>query len=148
VALFLSLFRSMVLDWNVVPTGSMKPTILEGDYIFVNKLAYGLKVPFTSSRLFSWSEPDRGDIVVFAPPGETDRYVKRVVGLPGDRLEMRDNQLCVNGAPCRYRELGRSAPPTWRRCRAATGWGGRCWASAGTRSCCRRIGRRRPPSPR
>lgn len=105
--LLLFAFRSMVVDWNVVPTGSMKPTILEGDYIFVNRLAYGFKVPFTSERLFGWGNPDRGDIVIFTPPGESDNYVKRVVGLPGDRLEMRGNQLFVNEQACGYELLAR-----------------------------------------
>jgi signal peptidase I len=105
----LLVFRSVVLDWNVVPSGSMKPTIVEGDYIFVDKLAYDLKVPFTSQVLLHWGGPRRGDIVVFTPPGETERYVKRVVGVPGDRLELRDNQLFVNGEPARYEPL--NAPP-------------------------------------
>jgi signal peptidase I len=108
-------FRSVVLDWNVVPSGSMKPTILEGDYIFVNKLAYDLKVPFTTQHLLSWGEPQRGDVVVFTPPGERDRYVKRVVGVPGDVLELRDNKLFVNGEPAAYEPLDpavyRDLPP-------------------------------------
>jgi signal peptidase I len=92
-------FRSIAIDWNVVPSGSMRPTILEGDYILVNKAAYDLKVPFVGTPLVQWSGPNRGDIVVFNPPGESDRYVKRVVGVGGDRLELRDNQLSVNGSP-------------------------------------------------
>jgi signal peptidase I len=98
-------FRSVVLDWNVVPSGSMKPTIVEGDYIFVNKLAYDLKVPFTTHPLLAWGSPQRGDVVVFTPPGEHDRFVKRVVGVPGDRLELRDNRLFVNGEPADYEKL-------------------------------------------
>jgi signal peptidase I len=90
-------FRSAVADWNDVPTGSMKPTILEGDRVFVNKLAYDLKVPFTSWRLARWSEPQRGQIVVFFSPHDEKRLVKRVIGLPGDRVEMRKRVLYVNG---------------------------------------------------
>src|SRR4051794_18607107 len=60
--------RSSVLDWNVVPTGSMKPTIVEGDYILVNKLAFDLRIPLIGRTLMSWSDPKRGDIVVFDPP--------------------------------------------------------------------------------
>jgi signal peptidase I len=101
----LLLFRAVVLDWNVVPSGSMKPTIIEGDYILVNKLAYDLKVPFTDQHLLEWSGPRRGDIVVFTPPGERDRFVKRVVGLPGDEIELRDNQLYVNGRRVAYERL-------------------------------------------
>src|SRR5262245_17162119 len=78
--------RSAVADWNDVPTGSMKPTILEGDRIFVNKLAYDLKVPFLGWRLVKWSNPGRGDVIVFASPADGTRLVKRVVGLPGDRV--------------------------------------------------------------
>jgi signal peptidase I len=99
VALGLLAFRSMVLDWNVVPSGSMRPTILEGDYILVNRAAYALQMPLLGTHLLTWAGPRRGDIVVFNPPGETDRYVKRVVGVPGDQLEMRDNQLYVNEQP-------------------------------------------------
>jgi signal peptidase I len=94
VALFA--FRSAVADWNDVPTGSMKPTILEGDRIFVNKLAYDLKVPFTSWRLLEWGNPKRGEVVVLFSPKDGTRLVKRVVGLPGDRIELRDNRLVVN----------------------------------------------------
>src|ERR1041385_2356545 len=61
-------FRSAIADWNDVPTGSMKPTILEGDRVFVNKLAFDLKVPFTTWRIAKWSDPKRGEIVVFFSP--------------------------------------------------------------------------------
>src|SRR5271170_4889031 len=86
-------FRSALADWNSVPTGSMKPTILEGDRIFVNKLAYDLKVPFTTWHLAEWANPKRGDIVVFYSPEDGTRLVKRVVGLPGDVVELRNEQL-------------------------------------------------------
>jgi signal peptidase I len=109
----------MVLDWNVVPTGSMKPTIVEGDYILVNKLAYGLKLPFCSAPLIAWSAPQRGDVVVFEPPGETGkvRYVKRIIGLPGDRLQMHDNELFINGQRAVYEDLSPAG--------AQRGWLGR-----------------------
>src|SRR4026208_1115317 len=86
LGLVLFSIRSSLADWNDVPTGSMKPTILEGDRVFVNKLAYDLKVPFTTWHLAEWSEPKRGDIVVFFSPANEQRFVKRVVGLPGDRV--------------------------------------------------------------
>ena len=98
-------FRSAVADWNDVPTGSMRPTIIEGDRIFVNKLAYDLRVPFTSWRLAEWGGPGRGDVVVFFSPLDDVRTVKRVVGLPGDRIEMRNNRLSVNGRPAVYAPL-------------------------------------------
>src|SRR5438270_2185523 len=88
--------RSAVADWNDVPTGSMKPTILEGDRIFVNKLCYDLKIPFTRIHLSTWGNPRRGDVVVFFSPSDEIRLVKRVVGLPGDQIELRENHLFVN----------------------------------------------------
>ena len=89
--------RSAVADWNDVPTGSMKPTILIGDRIFVNKLAYDLKIPFTSTRLATWSHPRRGDIVICWSPADGARLVKRVLGTPGDVLEMKNGRLIING---------------------------------------------------
>src|SRR5471032_1979047 len=94
--------RSSLADWNDVPTGSMKPTILEGDRVFVNKLAYDLKVPFTTWHLAEWANPQRGDIVVFYSPKDGTRLVKRAVGLPGDVIELRNEQLIINGAPVDY----------------------------------------------
>jgi signal peptidase I len=94
--------RSALVDWNWVPTGSMKPTILEGDLVLVNKLSYDLKVPFTTRHLAQWGDPARGDIVVFFSPRDGTRLVKRVVGLPGDTVELRDEILYINGAAQRY----------------------------------------------
>lgn len=105
VALVVFSFRSAVADWNDVPTGSMKPTIVEGDRIFINKVAYDLKIPFTTVRLAQWGDPKRGEIVVFFAPSDGTRMVKRVVGLPGDRIELVDNQVFVNGEPLAYAEL-------------------------------------------
>ncbi len=95
-------FKSAIADWNWVPTGSMKPTILEGDLVFVNKLAYDLKVPFTLWRLGGWGDPGRDEIVVFFSPYDETRLVKRVVGIPGDTLEMRGNVLFRNGLAMHY----------------------------------------------
>jgi signal peptidase I len=97
--------RSSVADWNDVPTGSMKPTILEGDRIFVNKLAYDLKVPFTTWHIAEWGNPQRGDVVVFYSPMDGTRLVKRVIGLPGDTVELRNQQLVINGRPVDYTVL-------------------------------------------
>jgi len=105
MALIVFSIRSSLADWNDVPTGSMKPTILEGDRIFVNKLAYDLKVPFTTRHLAQWSSPRRGEIVVFYSPHNGERLVKRVVGLPGDTIELRHNTLILNGDPVDYRPL-------------------------------------------
>ena len=95
--LIVSSLRSALADWNDVPTGSMKPTIQEGDRVVVNKLAYDLKVPFTTIDIVKWGNPERGDIVVLFSPVDGTRLVKRVVAVPGDKVEMRDNQLFVNG---------------------------------------------------
>lgn len=100
-------FKSAIADWNWVPTGSMKPTILEGDLVLVNKLAFDLKVPFTLGRLATWNDPQRGDIVVFFSPHDGVRLVKRVVAAPGDTLEMRENVLFLNGTPMDYETLGK-----------------------------------------
>jgi len=105
LALVLFSIRSSLADWNDVPTGSMKPTILEGDRVFVNKLAYDLKVPFTTWHIAEWGEPKRGEIVVFYSPYDGKRLVKRVVGLPGDTLQLRDNQLAINGQPVEYKPI-------------------------------------------
>ncbi|MCP4692013.1 MAG: signal peptidase I [Desulfobacterales bacterium] len=98
-------FRSAVAELNVVPTGSMKPTIMEGDRIVVNKLAYDLKIPFTTTRVAVWDHPRRGDVVVFFSPADGTRLVKRVVGLPGDKISMKDNRLHINGEPSTYGAL-------------------------------------------
>jgi signal peptidase I len=103
-ALVLGSFRSAVADWNDVPSGSMRPTVLEGERVFVNRVAYDLKVPFTTWRLAQWADPTRGDIVVCYSPHDGKRLLKRVVGIPGDRIEMKDNQLIVNGATAVYRD--------------------------------------------
>ncbi|MDP9190732.1 MAG: signal peptidase I [Acidobacteriota bacterium] len=95
--LIVSSLRSALADWNDVPTGSMKPTIQEGDRVVVNKLAYDLKVPFTTIKIFGWDDPKRGDIVVLFSPADGIRLVKRVVAIPGDQVELRENQLYING---------------------------------------------------
>ncbi|HSL83442.1 MAG TPA: signal peptidase I [Thermoanaerobaculia bacterium] len=103
--LALTSFRSAVADWNDVPTGSMKPTILEGDRVFVNKVAYDLRVPFTTWRVAEWGDPRRGDIVVLLSPENGRRLIKRVIGVPGDVLALRRNRLYINGEPARYEPL-------------------------------------------
>jgi signal peptidase I len=107
VALVLGSFRSAIADWVHVPTGSMQPTVLEGDRLFVNKVAYDLRVPFTSVRLARWADPERGSIVLFRSPDGGQRVLKRVIGIPGDRISLRDNRLFVNGEPADYQP----APP-------------------------------------
>jgi signal peptidase I len=106
--LFLALmfiFRSAVADWNEVPTGSMKPTILEGDRILVNKMAYDIRVPFTLVSLHKIADPNRGDIIVFDSTIAEKRLVKRVVGIPGDQIALVDNALYINGKRLDYQDL-------------------------------------------
>lgn len=102
VAIIIFPLKSALADWNWVPTGSMKPTILEGDLVFVNKLAYDLKVPFTLQRLAQWDNPAHGDIAVFFSPYDGTRLVKRVVAVPGDTIELRNNVLLLNGKALAY----------------------------------------------
>lgn len=102
--------KSSIAEVNPVPSGSMQPTILCGDVVFVNKLAYDLRVPFTKQRIAQWADPARGDIVICFSPADGMRLVKRVVGLPGDTVELRHNVLFLNGTPVRYASLAPSAP--------------------------------------
>lgn len=99
------MFRSAIADWNHVPTASMKPSILEGDRILIDKLAYDLRLPFTSFRLVQFDEPGRGDVVVFESQVSGKRLVKRVLGVPGDRVAMVDHRLVINGEPLSYQSL-------------------------------------------
>ena len=100
--------RSAIADWNTVPSGSMKPTIVEGDRIWVNKLAYGLKVPFTTYHVARWDRPERGEVVVFNSPADGVRLVKRVVGVPGDVVQLVNDQLIINGQAATYGPLNSS----------------------------------------
>jgi len=99
------LFRTTLADWNTVPTGSMKPTIIEGDRILVNKIAYDLKVPFTHITLKKFSDPKRGDIVIFESEKAQKRLVKRVIGLPGDKITMLNNMISINDNKLKYKIL-------------------------------------------
>ena len=90
-------FKSAIADWNIVPTGSMNPTIVEGDRIFVNKLAYDLKIPYTTWHIAKWSNPERGDIVVFYSPEDGKRW-------------RRDGRRAKRGASCRGTRTSR---PQW-----------------------------------
>ncbi|WP_286235251.1 signal peptidase I [Thalassotalea sediminis] len=110
-ALFLLLmlvFRSAVADWNDVPTGSMKPTIIEGDRIFINKLAYDVNLPFFQFSLIKLADPDVNDIIIFESNAAGKRLVKRVIGVPGDVVEMVDNKLIINHQAVRYRRINQS----------------------------------------
>lgn len=96
------LIRSMVVDWYYVPSGSMYPSIQQGHYIFINRLAYSWHLPFTSVQLVRWGRPRRGDPVVLFDPRDGTRLVKRVIGIGGDTILVQDGHLVRNGEAARY----------------------------------------------
>ncbi|MEO7495149.1 MAG: signal peptidase I [Massilia sp.] len=99
------IFRTAVADWNPIPSGSMRPNLLEGDVVFVNRLAFNLKVPLTDIIVTRTGEPKRGDVVTFSSPADGTRLIKRIVALPGDVVEMHGDQLIINGKPASYTPL-------------------------------------------
>lgn len=100
VILAVLVLRSFVVEPFRIPSESMLPTLLKGDFILVNKFSYGLRLPVLNTKVVGNSQPARGDVVVFRYPREPAvAYIKRVVGLPGDRLEYRGKQLFVNDQP-------------------------------------------------
>jgi signal peptidase I len=99
-SLLFLLVRGFLLEAFTIPTSSMEGTLLVGDFLFVNKALYGAEIPGTQARLPGFRSPERGDVVVFRPPHDPGKvYVKRLVGFPGDTLEMKEKRLFVNGAP-------------------------------------------------
>jgi signal peptidase I len=117
VALALVL-RAFVVQTFRIPSGSMEDTLLVGDFLIVNKFLYGIKVPFTDARLPGIREPRYGDVVVFEypnpdPRAKKENYVKRVIGVPGDIVELRNNALYLNGEP-KEETFIKLKPPTPR----------------------------------
>jgi signal peptidase I len=98
------LFRTAIADWNPVPSGSMRPTLLEGDVVFVNRLTYDFKLPLTDIIVAHIGEPKRGDIATFSSPKDGTRLIKRLIALPGDKVEMRNEVLFINGTVAHYDE--------------------------------------------
>lgn len=100
VLLFVLVIRSFIFEPFRIPSGSMMPTLLQGDFIFVKKYAYGLRLPVTETKILETGEPERGDVVVFRLPSDPSiNYIKRVVGLPGDELRYENHRLTINGQP-------------------------------------------------
>jgi signal peptidase I len=95
-------FRSAMADWNPIPSGSMRPTLLEGDVVLVNRLAYDFKIPLTDIAVAKLGDPLRGDVITFTSPVDGVRLIKRLIGVPGDIVEMRDEVLFVNGKAAEY----------------------------------------------
>jgi len=102
------LLRALIVEPFRIPSSSMVPTLLTGDFILVNKFAYGLRLPVLHTEFVDFGEPERGDVMVFRyPPDPSKDFIKRVVGLPGDEIIYRDKQLTVNGEPVPMESLGR-----------------------------------------
>ena len=109
--LLFGVFRTAIADWNPIPSASMHPNLLEGDVVFVNRLAFDVKVPLTDVVVAHTGDPQRGDIVTFSSPENGTRLIKRVIGLPGDTIEMRGKRLYVNGVVSSYAERGLADEP-------------------------------------
>ncbi|MGZ8216045.1 signal peptidase I [Methylomagnum sp.] len=107
IVLIVLLLRSFLVEPFRIPSGSMMPTLLIGDFILVNKFTYGIRLPVANTKVVEMGEPKRGDIVVFRFPRDpTVDYIKRVIGLPGDRIGYFNKQVFVNGEPIKQVPLG------------------------------------------
>lgn len=107
VILAVFMIRSFLVEPFKIPSGSMMPTLLVGDFILVNKFTYGLRVPVVNNTFFELNHPQRGEVMVFRFPKDPSLdYIKRVVGLPGDKIEYRNKQIFVNGQPITQQETG------------------------------------------
>ncbi|MEI8362254.1 MAG: signal peptidase I [Betaproteobacteria bacterium] len=107
VILVVFFVRSFIVEPFKIPSGSMMPTLLAGDYILVNKFIYGLRVPILNNTFININKPSRGDVFVFHyPPQPSIDYIKRVVGLPGDRISYQDKQLTINGKKLDIQDVG------------------------------------------
>jgi len=92
--------RSFVFEPFRIPSPSMTPTLVDGDFVFVTKFSYGLRLPLLNTKVLSTGEPHRGDVIVFRLPADPSiRYIKRLIGLPGDHIVIRNNRLTINGSP-------------------------------------------------
>jgi signal peptidase I len=104
-------FRTAIADWNPIPSGSMRPTLLEGDVVFVNRLAFDLKVPLTDVIVTRLGEPQRGDVVTFSSPKDGTKLIKRLIAVPGDVVAMRAGRVSINGVAAEYATLGSLSEP-------------------------------------
>ncbi|RYD16789.1 MAG: signal peptidase I [Lysobacteraceae bacterium] len=113
VLLLILLFRSFIAEPFKIPSGSMMPTLLVGDFILVNKFAYGLRLPVLDRKILDVGEPERGDVFVFRyPQNPKEDYIKRVIGLPGDEITYRNKTLFVNGVEVAETDLGNYVGPS------------------------------------
>lgn len=97
VLLLVLVLRSFLVEPYQIPSESMVPTLTVGDFILVNKYAYGIRLPVLGTKLFDVGDPQRGDVMVFIPPHEPRYFIKRVIGVPGDRVRYQDKMLTING---------------------------------------------------
>lgn len=97
VLVIVLILRSFLIEPFQIPTGSMIPTLEVGDFILVNKYAYGVRLPIIGTKILGVEDPDRGEVIVFIPPHENKYYIKRVIGLPGDTVRYEDKNLYING---------------------------------------------------
>ncbi|MDD1633344.1 MAG: signal peptidase I, partial [Methylococcaceae bacterium] len=108
IVLIVLLLRSFIAEPFRIPSGSMMPTLLVGDFILVNKFTYGIRLPVINKKVIELNEPKRGDIVVFRYPKEPSvDYIKRVIGLPGDKVVYSNRKLTINDVPVKQVSLGR-----------------------------------------
>jgi signal peptidase I len=106
VILIVFLLRSFLVEPFKIPSSSMVPTLLVGDFILVNKFTYGIRLPVANRKIVALGSPERGDVMVFRYPEDPSLdYIKRVVGLPGDRVEYRNKRLSINGSPVPTRQI-------------------------------------------
>ncbi|MDL0430551.1 signal peptidase I [Marinobacter sp. TBZ242] len=108
--------RSFLVEPFQIPSGSMLPTLEVGDFILVNKYAYGLRLPVAGTKILEVDDPERGDVIVFRYPEDgSTNYIKRVVGLPGDHIRYQDRELFINGEKVESRFVARLPPVELRR---------------------------------
>jgi len=111
IFLVVLLLRAFLVEPFRIPSGSMMPSLLVGDFILVNKFTYGIRLPVTKTKLIDINEPERGDVVVFRwPVNPRLDYIKRLVGLPGDKISYRNKTLVINGEPVKIEAIGPYQP--------------------------------------
>lgn len=110
VLLFVLVLRSFLAEPYQIPSGSMIPTLEVGDFILVNKYAYGIRLPVLGTKIVDIGEPERGDVMVFVPPHDSRYFIKRVIGLPGDRVRYENKTLYINGERQGYEFVGEVLP--------------------------------------